>query len=240
MPSRKASANAYGPAYSWLAVGAVSVAAAVAGYLSFEFGRMRADFNVIDASTERRDYEDRIEVLEDEVVTLKQEIEVQKTHREVEQAAYQDIEESLGELEAKIQEQRDAIAFYRGIISPADGGKGLRVQDLKLSKGKREGEYNVRLVLVQVKQHDRTVKGEVAFSLEGDQNGEETTYTLEQLLPPDGDSAWPFAFRYFQDFDRQLVLPAGFLPERINIEVRSRTKSIASVKQTFPWQSGKS
>ena len=44
------------------------------------------------------------------------------------------------------------------------------------------------------------------------------------------------AFRYFQDFDRELVLPAGFTPEKINIEVKSRTKSIASVKQSILWQ----
>jgi hypothetical protein len=86
-------------------------------------------------------------------------------------------------------------------------------------------------------QHDRSVKGEVDFSLEGAQDGVAATYTLEQLLPPDVDGSWPFSFRYFQNFDRQLILPEGFQPERINIEVRSKTKSIASVTQSFPWQS---
>jgi len=60
------------------------------------------------------------------------------------------------------------------------------------------------------------------------------------LMSPEADSHWPFAFRYFQDFDRQLILPVGFSPERINIEVRSRTKSIASIKQSFLWQTGNS
>ena len=78
------------------------------------------------------------------------------------------------------------------------------------------------------------------FSIEGAQDGVATTYTLEQLLPPDGNSNWPFAFRYFQDFERQLILPVGFMPERVNIEVLSRTKSIASVEQSFLWQTGQS
>ena len=234
------SSTTYSSPRNWLVTAGVVLAIVVAGYLSFEYGRIQADFNVVDALDERRDFKDRIEDLEDEIVNLKQEIEVQKTHREVEKAAYAEIEGSLGKLEAKIQEQRDAIAFYRGIISPADGGRGLRVQDLKLSKGKQEREYNLRLVLVQVMQHDRRVKGEVDFSLEGSQDGNSITYKLEQLLPPDADSNWPFAFRYFQDFDRQLVLPAGFTPERINIEVQSRTKSVASVKQSFLWQGSNS
>lgn len=216
------------------------LAIAVAGYLSFEFGRIQADFNVVEASDERKSYADRIRGLEKQIVALKQEIELQATHREIERAAYKDIEASLGTLESKIQEQRDAIAFYRGIVSPADGGRGLRVQDLKLNRGKDEREFNIRLVLVQVKQHDRSVKGEVEFTLDGEQDGVATTYKLEQLLPPDANSNWPFAFRYFQDFDRQLVLPVGFSPERINIEVRSRTKSVASIKQSFLWQTGNS
>ena len=239
MASRKAYSSS-GTPRTGIVIAVALAAIGLAGYLSFEFGRIQADFNVVDAADERKSYERHIRDLQDEIVALKQEIEVHKTHREIEQEAYKSIEASLGGLEQKIQEQADAIAFYRGIISPADGGRGLRVQDLKVSRGKSEGEYNLRLVLVQVKQHDRSVKGDVEFSIEGDQDGVETTYTLEQLLPPDADSNWPFAFRYFQDFDRQLILPAGFSPERINIEVRSRTKSIASVKQTFLWQTGNS
>ena len=58
---------------------------------------------------------------------------------------------------------------------------------------------------------------------------------------PEGASAgWAFAFRYFQDFDRELVLPEGFTPEKINVEVISNTKSIASVEQSFDWLVGSS
>ena len=230
----------HGSARNWAGTGAVVLAIAVAGYLSFEFGRIQADFNVVDALDERKAYEVRVDALNDEIVELKQEVELQKTHRDIDKAAYKEIESSLLTLQSKIQEQGDAIAFYRGIISPADGGKGLRVQDLRLSRGAQERQFNLRLVLVQVKQHDRSVKGEVAISLDGNQDGVEKTYALEELLPPDADSSWPFAFRYFQNFDRQLILPVGFSPERINIEVRSKTKSIASVSQSFAWQTGNS
>ena len=95
-------------------------------------------------------------------------------------------------------------------------------------------------VLAQVMQHDRSVKGEVDFSIDGAQDGAEVTYALEQLLPADADSTWSFSFRYFQDFDRELILPAGFIPEKVNVEVISRTKSIASVKQSFVWGTGQS
>jgi septal ring factor EnvC (AmiA/AmiB activator) len=216
------------------------VAFVVGGYLTFEFGRIQADYNIVDAAQERQDYENHISELQQQIGTLNQEIALLETHRDIDQEAYKDVEKSLANLQQKIQDQRDAIAFYRGIISPADGQRGLRVQDLRLSKGKDQRQYYIRLVLVQVMQHDRSVKGEVNFSLEGAQDGVATTYNLKQLIPADETSSWPFSFRYFQNFDRQLILPEGFLPEKINIEVMSRTKSIASVKQSFLWQTGQS
>lgn len=240
MAASKSRSSNYNAGPVWAIRLALAVAFVVGGYLTFEFGRIQADFNVVDAAQERQDYEGRIKDLEREITVLKQEIALLETHRNIDREAYKDVESSLSKLQKKIQEQRDAIAFYRGIISPADGQRGLRVQDLRLSKGQDERQYHVRLVLVQVMQHERSVKGEVSFSLEGAQDGVATTYNLEQLVPEDEDSNWPFSFRYFQDFDRQLILPAGFLPERINIEVLSRTKSIASVKQSFLWQTGQS
>ena len=224
----------------WAVRAAVAVALVVGGYLTFEFGRIQADYNVVDAAQERQDDENRIAELKKQIGALKQEIALLETHRNINWEAYKDVEMSLANLQEKIQEQGDAIAFYRGIISPADGQRGLRVQDLRLRKGKDDRQYHVKLVLVQVMQHDRSVKGEVSFSLEGAQDGVAATYDLEQLVPADEASNWPFSFRYFQNFDRQLILPEGFLPERINIEVLSRTKSIASVRQSFLWKTGQS
>ena len=225
---------------AWVVRSGLILALILGAYLTFEFGRIQAGYNVADAFAERQELARQISELEAAVVAQKEQVALLETHRDIDRAAYKDVEASLGEFQRKIQEQRDAIEFYRGIISPEDGGRGLRVQDLKLVKANDEGLYNLRLVLVQVKQHDQDVKGEVDFSLEGEQDGVARTYSLDELLPESEDSNWPFSFRYFQDFDRQLILPDRFQPERINIEVRSRTKSVASVKRSYLWQTSQS
>lgn len=221
----------------WAALG---LAILLVAYLTFELGRIQAGYSITAARAEREALQQEIERLEASIVSHKEQIAVLHTHRDIDRAAYRDVEASLADLQQKIQEQRDAIAFYRGIISPADGVRGLRVQDLKLERGAEEGQYSLRLVLVQVKQHDRSVKGEVQVSLDGAQDGVARTYTMAELVPANEDSTWPFSFRYFQDFDRKLLLPDGFQPERINVEVKSRTKSVASVKQSFEWESSQS
>jgi cell division protein FtsB len=223
---------------NWLLASVVLILIAVSAYLVFEFGRISAGYDIVDVGRERQAYEDRIMALDDEIVALTQEVAMLETHREIDRAAYKEVEASLTSLQSKIQEQRDAIAFYRGIVSPADGESGLRVQDLKVTRGSAEREFNLRLVLVQAMKHDRKVSGDVALSVQGSQDGVEKVYTLNQLIPAEAESAWPFSFRYFQDFDRQLILPDGFTPERIRVEVRSKTRSIQSIEESYAWATG--
>ena len=204
-------------------------------YLVFEFGRIQASYNIADAGKERQMYEDRIAGLEKEIVGHNEEIALLETHRDIDSEAYREVEMSLTTLQAKIQEQTDAIAFYRGIVSPADGAAGLKVQDLRLTRSQDERAYNVRLVLVQSLQHDRKVTGDVRLVVQGDEGGVTTTYSYAQLLPEDSSASWPFSFRYFQDFDREIVLPDGFTPESSTIEVRSKTRSISSIEESYSW-----
>ena len=213
----------------------LAVLVVVVGYLVYEFGRIQANYNIVEADRERQAYEDRIAGLESDIVGLKEEIALLETHRDIDREAYKEVEESLTALQAKIQEQTDAIAFYRGIVSPSDGAAGLKVQDLRVTRGAEERAYNVRLVLVQSLKHHRKVSGNVNLTVEGEQGGAETSYQYSQLLGEDGNGNWPFSFRYFQDFDREIVLPDGFTPERITIEVQSNTRSISSIEESFSW-----
>ena len=233
--ARRSSFQLHDPVRLWATRAALVVLAVVGGYLVYEFGRIQAGYDLVDAASERRAYEQRISDLDDEISALKEQIALLETHRDIDREAYREVEASLTELQAKIQEQRDAIAFYRGIVSPADGNKGLRVQDLRLTRGKNEREYNIRLVLVQALKHDRKVSGNVNLTIEGDLDGVEKTYRYAELLPDEAKAAWAFSFRYFQDFNRQVVLPDGFTPQRVNVEVESKTRSISSIEQSFAW-----
>ena len=220
---------------AWALRAAVFVALLVGGYLVFELGRIQGGYSIVEATARTNALRTQVATLQDDIVSLKQEIALLETHREIDREAYAQVETNLSALQQKIQEQRDAIEFYRGIMSPEDGAQGLRVHGVKLSRGASEREFVVRLVLVQLMKHDRAVQGDVDLVLEGDLNGTAASYSLEELVPADEDSAWPFQFRYFQTFDRQLVLPDGFTPERLNVHLRSRTRSVDSIEQSFAW-----
>jgi hypothetical protein len=213
----------------------IGVMVLVCAYLIYEFGRIQANYNIVDAGREQQGFVDRIAVLDAEIVALKEDVAQLETNRDIDRTAYKDVETSLVTLQSKIQEQTNEIAFYRGIVSPADGVAGLRVQDLRLTRADTERAYMVRLVLVQSLKHDRTVSGDVDLVVEGVQDGNDVSYPYSQLLGKKSDSSWPFKFRYFQDFDREIILPDGFTPENIKIEVRSKTRSISSIEESYSW-----
>ena len=233
--TRRSHLQTHGTGRTWLVRGLLVAIAVVIGYLVFEYGRISAGYDIVDAANEKAALEAHIDSLNGRITELEQEVAILETHREIDREAYKEVEGGLLELQEKIQEQQDAIAFYRGIVSPADGKPGLRVQDFRLTRGAEEREFNLRLVLVQAMKHDRKVSGSVAMTVEGNEGGEAKSYALAELLPADANKDWPFSFRYFQDFDRQIVLPDGFTPERILVEVRSRTRSISSIEESFAW-----
>ena len=54
---------------------------AICGYLIFEFGRISAGYDVVEAGNEAQGYADHIQALDDEIVELKQEVAILETNR---------------------------------------------------------------------------------------------------------------------------------------------------------------
>lgn len=216
-------------------VAATLVALGVGGYLLYEMGRIHAGFNRFAADEQETRLVDRIAELEAEVRELDEQRIQLETTAKTEQETYREVSGTLRELQEKIQEQREAIAFYRGIISPEESESGLRIQDLEVVRGTEPDRYRLRMVVVQVKQHHRQVYGKVQISVDGAMNGEVVSLPYARLLPPDGSERWNYGFRYFQDFERELRMPDGFTPQRINVELAPSGRGNKGIRQTFDW-----
>ncbi|MEL6870498.1 MAG: DUF6776 family protein [Pseudomonadota bacterium] len=213
----------------------VLLAVLVGGYLVYEMGRIHGGFNVVNANREISQLTQRIETLEANNRELNEQRVQLETLAKTEQQTYSEVRGTVRELQAKIQEQREAIAFYRGIISPEESESGLRIQNLQVVRGSEEGAYRLRMVLVQVRQHHRQVDGKVQVSIDGALNGERVSLPVAQLLREGASSRWNYGFRYFQDFERELIMPEGFRPLKINVELDPNGRGNQGIKQTFDW-----
>ena len=155
--------------------------------------------------------------------------------RRLDRDAYGEIERTLGDLQAKLARQGDDLAFYRSIVSPADGIQGLRIQRFEVAPGARAREYQLDLTLVQAMRHESSVSGLAQITLSGTENGAPRKYTVGELLGKPR-AQLPFSFRYFQTLEQAVTLPEGFEPYETDIRLQSGKLRGGPIEQSFPWR----
>jgi hypothetical protein len=209
-------------------------------YVAFELGRYRAGYSLIDSQRAIAQYRAQIAAERAANDELRRQVAVLETSREIDKATYAQIEASLADLEARIQAQEEELAFYRGIVSPQDGVPGLRVQSVQAESTDQERRYTLRLVLVQAIVHNRRVKGTVTLRLAGLHDGESASFDVAALAPAEegestGSTDFAYDFRYFQGLDAEVVLPVGFEPQELHVEIRPREPRGDMTTQSFDW-----
>ena len=128
----------------------------------------------------------------------------------------------------------EELEFYRGIVSPKDGKAGLRIQRFNIEPGSVSGVFNYQLMLTQVQRNERYVRGVIEIEVEGVEDGRNRVLPLSALASEKKELK--FKFRYFQEFGGELVIPDGFLPEKVTIKVLPSGKGKpAGVDKTMEW-----
>lgn len=237
MAKRKLVVRSHQPRRTGIILGVTAIATLLAGYVLYEWGRYRGGYDGLRADRERRALLDEVDELKRANGRLREEIALLSTSKDVDREAYLRVEDTLADMQGQIQKQREELAFYRGIVSPTDGTRGLHIQELRVTPGAAESEYRLRLVLVMAAaRHDKSVSGNVDLSVEGARNGVPISYPLSELLIGESkDAKIGFSFRYFQNFERELQLPEGFEPNRVMVEVNPKGRSAKVIKQAFEW-----
>jgi uncharacterized protein DUF6776 len=214
------------------------VVALVAGgslYLSYELGRYRSGYSILDYRRERAQLTQELADERGVSDELRRQLAIGETSNEIDRATYAQVETTLADLQAQIQTQEEELVFYRGIVSPQDRVAGLRIQSLEALPGDGEGRYLVRLLLVQAIQHRARVSGAVKLQLEGIQDGQMASFDAADLVVPGETYDMAYEFRYFQGLEAELALPAGFEPQRMTVEISPNEARAEHINQTFEW-----
>src|SRR5690606_16135178 len=98
--------------------------------------------------------------------------------RRLDREAYGQVERTLGELQSQLSRQGDDLAFYKSIVSPADGIQGLRIQRFEVEHGKEPRQYVVRLTLIQAMRHDSLAAGLADVVVHGMQGDRPARYSV--------------------------------------------------------------
>ncbi len=131
----------------------------------------------------------------------------------MEQQSQQETRALMAHQSERMNQLERELTFYRSIMAPEQTADGVFVHDLALDETANPQRYRLRLVLTQQKVRKRFAKGTVHLSIEGTLAGKPHSFPLQA-------ESLAFGFRYFQQLESELLLPEGFFPEQLTVQIR--------------------
>lgn len=214
-----------------------AVVLASGGYLLYEFGRLQGGYSALNQQKERIEVEVILAERDDSIDELQRQLTLLEISKEIDRITYDEVEKNLNQLQARVQAQDEELAFYKEIISPQDGDMGLRIHNLEVSSVDSAQRYKLRVVLAQAIVQDQLVTGIVKFNIAGTQDGQMLDLDLRDLAPDGDTDDLTYTFRYFQSLEQELILPVGFEPDWVNVEIWPREPEGERISQSFRWMS---
>ena len=210
----------------------------LSGWALFEYGRYSAGFDGIEARDERNVLLNEIDELEDQISDLRREKAGLERAQQIERKAYNDLDSNLKVLQSEILELKEEVAFYRGIISPRDATHGLHLQTFKVEPNGTPRGFRYKVILTQVFQNEHMARGTVRLNVEGSLNQQTKVLTLAEMTEKHVKEL-EYRFKYFQNMEGDLLLPAGFKPKRVSISVLpvGHSGEDSTIEKTYDWPS---
>jgi hypothetical protein len=220
---------AHRPWRRWLLIGGSSAAVLAGGFGLYSYTRAHTVSDFEKANTERMQLRDDNRKLSQELRSalsdnqgLRDQVAYLGRSEEIDGKACTTVKQSLASLQEETADLKQQLAFYRGIVSPAESQAGVRVFEFKVygdtSKDARPGGYKYELVLIQSVRHDRHIDGSLGISFEGYNGAAKQNLKLADLAT-DGNKNLVFSFKYFEEFSGSFRFPEGFKPLRATVTV---------------------
>ena len=153
---------------------------------------------------------------------------------QISRAANKEIQSALSEREEEISDLRANIAFYERLVGATGQAKGLTVHSASFD-AEAGGTWRYQIVLTQSLNKGAISRGRLHFTVEGVRDGKLATIGWDELHQRHGAPAQDYSFRYFQQLDGSVMLPAGFTPQRVRVSLDGGD---VAVEQTLGWERG--
>lgn len=202
---------------------AVAVAFWLGGYLAVpEAGTLRERLGQLES--ERGETIRKLEQLSQKVSTLER-------SEQVERDATRALQTTLAERDAELARLRTDVAFYERIAGGDTQRQPLAVHSLTFQP-LDDGSWRYTLTLTQNLKRAAISKGQYSMRIEGAREGTLQTLTWAELVQAQGAPPGEFSFKYFQQIEGSLVMPEGFVPHRVRINIHSDQ---GQFEQVLPW-----
>ena len=162
----------------------------------------------------------------------KQEVSTLRRSDQISREANRDLQRTLAERDEEIAGLRADVAFYERFVGATGQRRGLSVHELKLQP-ERDDAWRFVATLTQNLNRGAINSGRLTVSVEGMREGRLQRLAWSELRQQTAEPGLDYSFKYFQQVEGNLILPAGFEPLRLT--VRLVPEGGSAVEQSFPW-----
>ena len=224
----------HAPARRLVLLGGALLLAVLALYAAFELGRRHAGFDQLAELAERSRYGQRLRELQQQNRDLRTQVAAFDTFRAADAREHAEVRREMAELRARVDRDQQDLAVYRGVVTPGRAGQWATVEQLRVSAGAAAQQFHLHLVVVQPGRAQATLNGTLSLTIAGSSGGRDASLPLP-VLTAGREQDVSFSVRYFQAVDRDLQLPAGFVPSQLHVQLRSTRAADAPLDFSFPW-----
>ena len=225
-----------GPAWlgsPWgIALGVALVLATLVGV--YAIGRAQATFDGRAALADEAGLRAALTAREAEVAKLRREVAELDTLKVAQERERQEVSRTIGELQAEVARQSQQLEFLRGVVGRAGPAAEVTIRQVRVIASAAPGRYRLRIALAQPGRPDRTVAGSVRVGVEGQRGGRTVRLDLREVTAQ-RVAQLPYRFQYFENIEVEIVLPNGFSPERVVVDVRPAGRNVPPAAQTVLW-----
>jgi hypothetical protein len=174
----------------------------------------------------------RADQAEELVGQLRQNVATLRRSDQISRSANTELQAALAEREEEVSGLRADVAFYERLVGATGQRRGLAVHEALFAQ-EAGGSWRYTITVTQNLNRGAISKGEARMSVEGVSGGRLRTLSWDELLQKPNSPGQPFSFRYFQQLEGSIALPADFTPQRVRVQLRSGG---STVDQAFDWQ----
>jgi hypothetical protein len=167
-----------------------------------------------------------------EIDQLQQRVTTLGRSDQISRDANRDLQSTLAERDEEIAGLRADVAFYERLVGSTAQRRGLAVHSLRLQP-QTDTAWHFTGTLTQNLNRGAVSTGQLSLAIEGTRGGKLEKLTWPVLRQQSNAPGMTYSFKYFQQIEGDVFLPADFTPVRV--AVRLAPRSGAAIEQSFTW-----
>lgn len=205
----------------------------------FMFGQQAAQGGGFSEQTERELVRREMTSLREENAELRRRVALMDRSSIMDKKANEEVQQTVLALQDRIAQLEQDILFYRQVMSEEADNIGLTIGQMDVEATDQQNRYRYKLVLRQQEADgDSFLEGHVNVNLVGQQNGAQVVIPLRDVSENESQLDIRLRFKYFQNIEGEMILPADFVPEQIHITALSTAPTDKTINKNFSWVVG--